>query len=58
MPDHVLLPAEYDKVVSQLKKRGEKGHMILALNEVSRWLLLDWALQTRPQQLLPRASSA
>jgi hypothetical protein len=33
-PDHVLLPAEYDKVVAELKKRAEKGHMILALNEV------------------------
>lgn len=33
-----LLPAEYERVVAQLKKRGEKGHMILALNEV-RWHL-------------------
>lgn len=33
--DHALLPAEYSRVVSQLRKRGEKGHMILALNEVS-----------------------
>lgn len=32
--DHVLLPTEYEKVVEILKKRGEKGHMILAQNEV------------------------
>lgn len=30
----VLLPAEYEKVVELLSKRGEKGHMILALSEV------------------------
>jgi hypothetical protein len=33
-PAEELLPAEYARVVGQLKKRGEKGHMILALNEV------------------------
>jgi len=33
-PDELLLPAEYERVVAQLKKRNEKGHMILALNEV------------------------
>lgn len=33
--DQMLLTAEYEKVVEQLSKRGEKGHMILALNEVS-----------------------
>lgn len=32
--DEVLLPAEYAKVVELLKKRGEKGHMILAQSEV------------------------
>lgn len=32
--DGVSLPAEYERVVAQLKKRGEKGHVILALNEV------------------------
>lgn len=31
----VVLPAEYQRVISQLKDRGEKGHMILALSEVS-----------------------
>ena len=33
-PDEAVLPVEYGKVIAQLKKRGEKGHMILALNEV------------------------
>jgi hypothetical protein len=33
-PAEQLLPSEYARVVAQLKKRGEKGHMILALNEV------------------------
>jgi hypothetical protein len=33
-PAEGLLPSEYARVVAQLKKRGEKGHMILALNEV------------------------
>lgn len=33
--DQVLLPAEYEKVVELLSKRGEKGHMILALSEAS-----------------------
>lgn len=33
--NHALLPAEYSRVVSQLRKRDEKGNMILALNEVS-----------------------
>ncbi|WIA10725.1 hypothetical protein OEZ85_010899 [Tetradesmus obliquus] len=32
--DEVLLPAEYAKVVELLKKRGEKGHMILAQSEL------------------------
>jgi hypothetical protein len=32
--DDVLLPGEYEKVVELLKKRGEKGHMILAQSEV------------------------
>lgn len=36
----VLLPAEYERVVAQLKKRGEKGHMILALNEVRQCIML------------------
>lgn len=34
--DEVLLPGEYVKVVELLKKRGEKGHKILAQNEVRR----------------------
>eukprot|EP00775_Hariotina_reticulata_P005829 gene5829-6070_t len=33
-PDHMLLVAEYGRVVEQFKKRGEKAHMILALNEL------------------------
>jgi hypothetical protein len=32
--DEVLLPGEYEKVIELLKKRGEKGHMILAQSEV------------------------
>lgn len=32
--DELLLPAEYERVMAQLKKRNEKGHMILALKEV------------------------
>jgi hypothetical protein len=33
--DEVVLPGEYEKVIELLKKRGEKGHMILAQSEVS-----------------------
>jgi hypothetical protein len=33
--DEVLLSGEYVKVIELLKKRGEKGHMILAQSEVS-----------------------
>jgi hypothetical protein len=32
--DDVLLPAVYEKVIELLKKRGEKGYMILAQSEV------------------------
>lgn len=32
--DDQLLPAEYERVIANLTKRGEKGHMILALSEV------------------------
>jgi hypothetical protein len=35
-PSSSSLAAEYERVVVQLKERSEKGHMILALNEV-RW---------------------
>ena len=35
----MLLVAEYERAVDQLKKRGEKAHMILALNEVRLFLM-------------------
>jgi hypothetical protein len=43
-PDGVLLPAEYQRVVAALKKRGEKGHMVLALVEVCWHLTMLTAL--------------
>ncbi len=33
-PDHVRLPAEYERVIEVLKKRGEKAAAIMAINEV------------------------
>ncbi|KAG1679321.1 hypothetical protein FOA52_009353 [Chlamydomonas sp. UWO 241] len=33
-PDHARVPGEYEKVIEFLKKRGEKGAMILAMNEM------------------------
>jgi hypothetical protein len=38
-PELMLLVAEYERAVDQLKKRGEKAHMILALNEVRLFLM-------------------
>ena len=33
-PDHVRMPSEYEKAIEFLKKREEKGAMILATNEL------------------------
>lgn len=45
-----VLSAEYERVVAQLKKRGEKGHMILALNEVRQYgSACSWRLPQHSQ---------
>lgn len=33
-PDYLKLPGEYELVVASLRKKGEKGLLVMALNEV------------------------
>jgi hypothetical protein len=33
-PDYLKLPGEYEVVVASLRKKGEKGLLVMALNEV------------------------
>ena len=34
-PDYLKLPGEYEVVVASLRKKGEKGLLVMALNEVA-----------------------